>query len=324
MSGADDLVSRVAAGERAAVARMLSRVESGRPGTAEQLAELYGTPRRAHIVGVTGPPGSGKSSLVAALAQVYRQRGCRVGILAVDPTSALSGGAVLGDRIRMGQLSDDPGVFIRSMATRGALGGLARATADATIVLEAAGMEMVVIETVGTGQDEVEIATTAHSTVLVSVPGMGDAIQAIKAGVMEIADLHVVNKADHDGADRLVAELKEMLRQSRYAQPGGWRVPVCKTVATGGSGVTELAGLLSEHYDWLKSRDQLGERERVMADARVRAAALALVRARVTDPARNPRFGALVEEVARRRLTPHAAATRLIGPAGPAGKEGTV
>jgi LAO/AO transport system kinase len=306
------LVERVRSGEVAAIARMLTRVEANRNGVGDDLAELYRGARRAHLIGVTGPPGSGKSTLVAALAAAMRRRGRSVGILAVDPTSAFTGGSVLGDRIRMAALSGDDGVFIRSMATHGALGGLARATGDAVTVLEAAGKDVVLIETVGVGQDEVEIARASHSTVLVSVPGMGDAVQAIKAGVMEIADVHVVNKADRDGADRLVAELRDMVRQGRYVRAAGWPVPIHRTVATDGDGVDELVDLLDQHRAWLVKHDGLGPREREIAASRLRNGALALLLARMEDPASATGFEALVDAVAERRLDPLTAASRLI------------
>lgn len=308
----DRLVERVLDGDNAALARLLSRVESGADGVHTQLAQLYVTGRRAHIIGITGAPGSGKSTLVAALADAYRRRGRTVGILAVDPSSPFSGGSILGDRIRMGQLSGDSGVFIRSMATRGALGGLARATADGVSVLEAAGKDIVLVETVGVGQDEVDIVRASHSTVLVSVPGLGDAVQTIKAGLMEIGDVHVVNKGDRTGADAVVAELQEMLRHSRYGQAAGWRVPVHSTVASTGSGIEELADALDSHVAWLHAHGAFCQRERQMAAARVRSIVTGLVQEKLTDPSEGTQFEELVDKIAHRAVDPFTAARQLL------------
>lgn len=306
------VVDRVLQGDHAAVARLLTRVESAADGVHTQLARLYTAGRRAHIVGITGAPGSGKSTLVAALAEAYRHRGSTVGIIAVDPSSPFSGGSILGDRIRMGQLSGDPGVFIRSMATRGALGGLARTAVDAVSVLEAAGKDIVLIETVGVGQDEVDIVRASHSTVLVSVPGLGDAVQTIKAGLMEIADVHVVNKADRQGADTVVAELREMLRHSRYGKSAGWRVPVHTTVASTADGVDELVDALASHLAWLHDHDAFIAREREMATARVRSIVTSMVQEKLTDPSQGTHFEGLVDKIAHRAVDPFTAASQLL------------
>ncbi len=234
-----DLVDRLLAGDRRAVARLISLVENGAPESREALAALFPHTGHAHIVGITGSPGSGKSTLVNQLAKVFRRQGATVGIVAVDPTSPFSGGAILGDRIRMQDLCGDPGVFIRSMATRGALGGLARATSDVVKVLDAFGKDVILVETVGVGQDEVDIAKAAHTTIVVEAPGMGDDIQAIKAGVMEIADILVVNKADREGAERTVAALEMMLDLNGHPACG-WQTPVLKTVATQDEGIADL------------------------------------------------------------------------------------
>lgn len=233
-----DLADKVAAGDRRAIARAISLVESRDPAAIALLHELFPKAGRAWVVGITGSPGAGKSTLVEKLAIEYRRRGGRIGILAVDPTSPFSGGAILGDRVRMQSLASDPGVYIRSMATRGQLGGLAPTTQDAVTVLDAAGCEIILIETVGVGQDEVEVARLADATVLLLVPGLGDDIQTFKAGVMEIADLYVVNKADRLEADRVVQEVTAML--SLACRPDGWRPPIIKTVATTGEGLGEL------------------------------------------------------------------------------------
>ncbi len=241
-----DCVDQVLVGNRRAIARAISSVENRDPSAVPLLRELFPKGGRARVIGLTGSPGAGKSTLVEKLALEYRRRGARVGILAVDPTSPFSGGAILGDRVRMQTLAHDPGVYIRSMATRGQLGGLAAATQDAVTILDAAGHEVVLIETVGVGQDEVEIARLADVTVLLLVPGLGDDIQTFKAGVMEIADLYVVNKADRAGAERVEQEVLAML--SLGSRPDGWRQPILKTVATTGQGVPELVTALDEFF----------------------------------------------------------------------------
>ena len=244
----DELAGGVLAGRVPSVARAISWAEAGDPRFSELLAQIYPKTGRARVTGLTGSPGAGKSTLTAALARLFRKEGRRVGIVAVDPSSPFSGGAILGDRIRMQDLYTDPAVLIRSMATRGHLGGLARATADAVDVLDAAGYEEVLVETVGVGQDEVEVFRLAESCVVVLTPGMGDDIQAIKAGLMEVADLFVVNKADRDGADRVVQEILQMLELGEH---GAWVPPILKTVATRGQGLDELESKLREHRAFL-------------------------------------------------------------------------
>ncbi len=234
----------ILSGDVRALARAASGVENREPNALEVLAELAPRAGRAVVVGVTGPPGAGKSTLVDALARAMREAGRTVGIIAVDPSSRASGGAILGDRIRMQQHHADPGIFIRSMATRGSVGGLARATGDLALLLDAAGKDFVVIETVGVGQDEVEIAGLAQVTVVVLVPGMGDDVQAIKAGIMEIADVFVVNKADLPGAERVAQEIKASLDLS--ARPEGWSPAVMNTVATDGKGIAELLAAIED------------------------------------------------------------------------------
>jgi LAO/AO transport system kinase len=249
VSGAvQDLAEGVLAGRVPAVARAITWAESGDPRFRELLALVFPRTGGARVTGLTGSPGAGKSTLTAALARKARALGRRVGIVAVDPSSPFSGGAILGDRIRMQDLYTDPGVLIRSMATRGHLGGLARATADAVDVLDAAGYDEILVETVGVGQDEVEVFRLAQTCVVVLTPGMGDDIQAIKAGLMEVADLFVVNKADRDGADRVVQEILQMLELGEH---GAWVPPVVKTVATTGAGLDELAAKIAEHRSFL-------------------------------------------------------------------------
>jgi LAO/AO transport system kinase len=239
MSPVSALARRVRAGEVRAIARAISLVEDNEPGGAGLVRELFPATGRAYLVGVTGAPGAGKSTLVDRLALELRRRTETVGIIAVDPTSPYSGGAILGDRVRMQAQAGDEGVFIRSMATRGHLGGLSRATHEAACVLDAAGKDWVVIETVGVGQDEVDIVRTADIAIVVLVPGTGDEVQALKAGIMEIADVFVVNKSDRDGADRLVASI-EAMQALADPGPGAWRPPIVRTQATTGQGVADL------------------------------------------------------------------------------------
>ena len=263
----EDLARRVAVGDQRAVARAISVVENETRDVAALLAPLFGRAGRARVVGLTGAPGVGKSTLVDRLTAEWRRAGQRVGIIAVDPTSPFTGGAVLGDRVRMQAHAGDADVYVRSMATRGHLGGLARATGDAVLVLDAAGHDVVVIETVGVGQGEVEIARTADVSVVVTVPGTGDDVQALKAGIMEIADIFVVNKADREGADRAVAEIEAMLGLHEGA--GHVRPPVCKTQASNGAGVSSLVGEIDERARGARDR---GGRWRDRARLRLRSA----------------------------------------------------
>jgi len=253
-------VEEILAGDRRAIARAISSVENRDPSAIPLLRALFPKTGRARVVGITGSPGAGKSTLVEKLAEEYRRRGERVGILAVDPTSPYSGGAILGDRVRMQSLAHDPAVYIRSMATRGQLGGLAPTTQDAVTILDAAGCEIVLIETVGVGQDEVEVARLADVTVLLLVPGQGDDIQTFKAGVMEIADLFVINKVDRPGADRVEQEVTAML--SLTSRPDGWRPSILKTIATTGRGITELTQALDQFYVFGEKGDVTGRRRK--------------------------------------------------------------
>ncbi|HSU18079.1 methylmalonyl Co-A mutase-associated GTPase MeaB [Longimicrobium sp.] len=294
-----DLLGRFRAGQRTALARAISMVENGRPGFEALLSELHGEMLRAHRIGITGPPGAGKSTLTSRLAMEYRKAEEKVGIVAVDPSSPFTGGALLGDRIRMTNISTDPGVFIRSMATRGALGGLATTTKEVADLLDAYGFERVVMETVGVGQSELEIAGTADTCVVVLVPESGDSIQAMKAGLMEIADVFVVNKSDRPGADKLANELELMLhmrlgdmpqsaghhgvslktvgRHAREsarqaaAESGAWAIPVIKTVGQSGEGVEELARTLDRHRVYLQDSGEMSRRRRARLEERVRA-----------------------------------------------------
>ena len=310
----DDLVRRVLAGERRALARTISLVEDASPEGRDALAKLYPHTGRAHVVGVTGGGGSGKSTLTCALALQWRRRGRTVGIVAIDPTSPFTHGALLGDRIRMQELTRDPGVFLRSMATRGALGGLAAATADVVAVLDAFGKEIVIVETVGAGQDEVEIADTAHTAIVISVPGAGDDIQAIKAGILEIADILVVNKADLPGADLIARQLHIFLTLNKNE---GWQIPIIKTVAAKDEGVVELADGIEAHRTYLEESGRMEAARR----HRARRQLLSLAQARLLDrvlaaAGANDTIDELVEAIARREVDPHTAAERLIQAAG--------
>ena len=306
---AEELARGVLAGRARPIGRAISEVERDSGAVPAILRFLFPHTGRARIVGITGPPGSGKSTLVQRLAQAYRRQERRVGIVAVDPSSPFTGGALLGDRIRMAEIYTDPGVFIRSMATRGALGGLARATSDAVDVLDAAGFDLILVETVGVGQDEVDIVRVADTTAVVLVPGLGDDIQAIKAGILEIADVFVVNKAEREGADRAVAELSMMLDFSDHP---AWRPPIVKTSARSGAGVTETVAALEAHAAYLEESSE-GARRRTRR-ARSRLLGLLDERFRRAVEARAPEPDGLeeaVEAVVSGREDPYSAAGRL-------------
>jgi len=260
-----DWVTQALAGDRRALARLISFVEDDGPQAHRALALLHPHSGHAHIIGVTGAPGTGKSTLVNELAKGLRAQGRTVGIVAVDPTSPFTGGALLGDRVRMRDLAGDPGIFIRSMATRGSLGGLAQATGDVVKVLDAVGFAVVLVETVGVGQAEVDIARTAHTTVVVEAPGLGDEVQALKAGLLEIADLLVVNKADRPGAAQTARALEAMLDLGR--SDNGWRPPVLQTVALDGTGVDAALEAIAAHRAYLQESGQWARRERERARA---------------------------------------------------------
>jgi len=240
-------VERVQAGEPAAIARLISRAEHGNPEVRGALAKIYKLAGKAHVVGITGVPGSGKSTLVAKLIEKMRAKGVKVGVIAIDPSSPYSGGAILGDRIRMTEMACDPGVYIRSMATHGATGGMAHTTLDAVDILDVAGFDTVIIETVGVGQDEVEIVKASHTTIVVSAPGLGDEIQAIKAGLLEIADVHVVSKCDRSDANRTIVDLKQMLTLGLASEKQAWTIPVIGTSAVSGSGFDALLDAIERH-----------------------------------------------------------------------------
>lgn len=308
-SSVEDLTKRLLAGDGRALARVITLIEDDAPEGRQALRLLYPMTGRAHTVGVTGAPGSGKSTLVYVVARELRGRGRSVGIVAVDPSSAFSHGALLGDRIRMQELASDTGVFIRSMATRGFLGGIAATTPGVVAALDAAGKDVVIIETVGAGQDEVDIAAAAQTTVVVNTPAAGDDVQAMKAGLLETADVLVVNKADLPGADTLVGQLSAALTLAPAAVPP---VPVLKTVATASEGVAALVDAIEGHRRYLEESDGL---ERCHLE-QARSQVLALVRHRLLDDLlRSPKaeelLRRLVEEVARRQIDPYTAADRL-------------
>jgi LAO/AO transport system kinase len=306
-----EAIQTVRAGNPRAVGRAISAVERGGKEARDVITALFQYTGGAHVVGVTGAPGTGKSTLVNEIARSYRRRGQRVGIIAVDPTSPFTGGAILGDRLRMQDLSGDAGVFIRSMATRGSLGGLAAATSDAVHVLDAAGFEVVLVETVGAGQGEVDIARQALTTIVVEAPGLGDEIQAIKAGILEIADVLVVNKADRDEADGTAAAL-EMNLGLKPLEPGEWRPPVLKTIAIKGAGVAEVVDAIDRHRSHLVSHHllepKLRERFRCELDQTVQRELMGRLLGRVDGS----QIDSLVDQMAARRLDVYQAADRLV------------
>ncbi|WP_181312820.1 methylmalonyl Co-A mutase-associated GTPase MeaB [Nocardioides campestrisoli] len=306
-----DLVSGARAGDPRAVARLVSLVEDESPWLREAMAALAPHAGRAHVVGITGSPGVGKSTSTSALVGALRRAGKRVAVLAVDPSSPFSGGALLGDRVRMADHATDPGVFIRSMASRGHLGGLSWATPQAVRVLDAAGYDVVLVETVGVGQSEVEVAGLADTTLVLLAPGMGDGIQAAKAGILEIGDLYVVNKADRDGAHQVRRDLRTMLSLGDRRE-GDWKPPVLSTVARTGEGIDEVAEQVRAHLEWSTSTGSLAARRRRRARREVEAIAVASLRGRWAGLHGHASLDALAEEVADGRTDPYAAADRLL------------
>ena len=311
------LMDGVLKGNIRSIARMISLAEAAKPENRPALAEIFRHAGNAHVVGMTGVPGSGKSTLVRVLVQAVRATGRRVGVVAIDPSSPFSGGAILGDRVRMAELTVDDGVFIRSMATRGALGGLARASLETVDVLDAAGFDMVLIETVGVGQDEVDVVQAAHTVVVVSAPGLGDEIQAIKAGILEIADIHVVSKCDRADANATITDLKGMLTLGiRTSGPhgaphdGGWEVGVVPTSAETGDGIDDLLTAIDAHGRHLKDSGGLDRRRRKILEMRVLKTAEDIIRKDFRG--KRDKLAALMKGVEERIMDPHQAAKKLL------------
>jgi len=306
-----DLVAAVKSGEVRPAAKLMRMLDDRVPGVEDALRELYPHAGRAQVIGITGNPGSGKSTLVDQLIGAYRKQDKKVGVVAVDPSSPFSGGAILGDRIRMMDHAADPGVFIRSMATRGQLGGLSRATDDVVTVMDAMGYDIVLVETVGVGQDEIDIIRTAQTSVVVVVPGLGDDIQAIKAGILEIADIFVVNKADRDGVDRTVKDLKYM--QALASSQPEWIAPLVRTIATQGEGLDALLTIIDQHQEHLRDSDAIEDRARQRENHLLRNA----LRDQLSDKmerllAQDGYGDTLVEQMVNRTIDPYTAAREAI------------
>ncbi len=305
----DNLAERTLVGDRRALARTLTRVEKGDLAGHQLVASLFPHTGKAHIVGFTGSPGTGKSTLVNAVIRHLRKSGKLVGVIAVDPSSPFTGGAVLGDRIRMNEHIHDDGVFIRSMASRGSLGGLSRATGDAVTVMDAAGFDYVLVETVGAGQSEVEIAKEAQTTVVVEVPGLGDEVQAIKAGLLEIADVFAINKSDHPQANQTALSLRMMLDIA--IRPYVWKPPIIKTIATTGEGIPELVREIQNHRTFLEESGQLALRERQRAEDEF----FRIVRRELFNrlkAATGSRYDDAITRIVAREIDPYTAANTLI------------
>lgn len=314
MTSVEELVERLLNGDRRAVSRLISMVENDMSHAAEVMRLVYPHTGQAHIIGVTGPPGSGKSTLVDRMILEFRGDGATVGVIAVDASSPFTGGALLGDRIRMHDGATDKNVFIRSMGTRGNIGGLSRATNDAVKILDAFGKDYVIIETVGTGQDEVDVVNAAHTSVVVEVPGLGDDIQAIKAGIFEIGDVFVVNKADLDGADRTCKDIEMMLEMAQKPQEGEmWNPPVLQTVARDGTGVREVLDAVRDHMRYLKEGDLL----RAQEENRARVQLMEIMKSAIAESVMSTlsasgQYDDIVRRIAAREVDPHSAAEMLL------------
>ena len=305
----NELIERMLKGDKRATARLITLVENDEEKAREIVKKIYSNTGRAYIIGITGPPGSGKSTLVDKLIKKARDEGNIVGVIAIDPTSPFTGGALLGDRIRMQRHSTDPGVFIRSMATRGSLGGLAKATNDAIKILDAYGCDIIFVETVGVGQIEVDIVKTADTVVLVTVPGLGDDIQAIKAGLMEIADIFVVNKADKEGAEATMFELELMLDLEKDKwQKSGWRPPVVSTIAFTNKGVDELWGAINEHREFLLNSGKIEEKRKFRVGEEIKAIVSSKIARKIGEKMGEDDIAVLIEMIAKREIDPYSAA----------------
>ena len=311
-----NITERLLSGDRRALARMVTLIENESPQARRYLAELHQSAGRAHIIGVTGAPGAGKSTLVTHVVREFRRHDRKIGVVAVDPSSPFTGGAILGDRIRMMELAGDPNVFIRSMASRGNLGGLSASTRDVVRAMDAAGYDPIIIETIGTGQAEVEVMRAAHTVLVVSAPGMGDEVQAIKAGILEIADIFVVSKADKPGADQTVAELAMLLsldphRRHHDKSKPYWRIPVLKTSAIKDQGITQLVDAIGQHYRYLVESNMLANRMRRQVRSEVESLVLHEVilslRAKVTEA----EWQQLMEDITSRERDPYSVAIEL-------------
>jgi LAO/AO transport system kinase len=306
----EELVRGVLAGDRRSIARAITIIENNTAEASKLIAQIYPHTGKAHIIGLTGPGGSGKSTLIEKIVREYRRRGKTVGVVAVDPTSPFTGGAFLGDRIRMQELSTDPSVFIRSMATRNYLGAIAKATKDAVKILDAAGKDTVIVETVGAGQSEVEIIKVAQTVVVIHAPGLGDEIQAIKAGLMEIADIFVVNKADRENADKAVMDIQAIMQLNNKEKP--WRTPILKTVALTGEGVPQLIEKLEEHRQFLEKET---ERRKSLSRAEselVEALKEKVVDAIIEELKKEGRFEEFLQKILKKEIDPASAAEKLL------------
>jgi LAO/AO transport system kinase len=312
ISDVGELVANARAGEPRSVARLISMVENASPQLREVMAALTPHAGSAAVIGLTGSPGVGKSTTTSVLLTAYRAMDKRVGVLAIDPSSPFTGGALLGDRVRMQEHATDPGVYIRSMGSRGHLGGLSWATPQAVRVLDAAGCDVVIVETVGVGQAEVEVASLADSTVVLLAPGMGDGIQAAKAGILEIADVYVVNKGDRDGADHTIRDLRQMLSLAEKRAPDAWKPPIIKTIASRGEGNEELVEALEKHHEWLTSTGRLEARRKARIADEIEALAVTSLRAQMGDLRGGELLVDLAERVFAGDSDPYAAADQLI------------
>lgn len=306
------LVEGARTGSPRAVARLISLVENADPALPQIMAALAPHTGQAWIIGLTGSPGVGKSTTTTMLVHAFRQRGKRVGVLAVDPSSPFSGGALLGDRIRMVEHALDPEVYVRSMASRGHLGGLSGATPQALRVLDGAGCEVILVETVGVGQSEIEIAGMADTTVVLLAPGMGDGVQAAKAGILEVGDVFVVNKSDRDGADATVREIRHMISLGDRTEPGVWRPPVLKTIADRAEGCDEVMEALVKHREAGQASGALQARRVTRAEREIEAIVLTTLRARIGDVSAGASLSAVAAQVASSEIDPYAAAQRIL------------